>query len=263
MTTNEYLTLAISSLALVVSVGSAIVAYGQQNKSLRTTIRDQLTSVVQDLIAAQGEMTVLNAEPIETRNSFYSAKISSANIKLTSLARQACALNDMQPDVGFDVELIAIASALATMGDLPLAESYFKRAVAKSPTPYYRVVNLGLYANFLFEQSRHAEGRAIYGESLALLDNNTNFNKWANGITYQSWFVNEVWNVAGASDEAQKHYDNARRLFESISVAGTRESALHDLEMARASSPLGERSEAPSIARGAVKGGSHLFSRPL
>jgi tetratricopeptide (TPR) repeat protein len=141
----------------------------------------------------------------------------------------------MQPNVGFDVELIAVATALATMGDLPLAEVYFKKAIEKSPSAYYKVVNLSMYAGFLFQQSRYAEGRGIYRDSLACLDDSTDFNRWANGTTYQAWFIDEVWNRDGASDEANKYYDNARRLFQSLSVAATREGALHDLELARGS----------------------------
>jgi tetratricopeptide (TPR) repeat protein len=152
----------------------------------------------------------------------------------------------MQPDVAFDVEMIAVATALATMGDIPLAESYFKKAIDKSPTDYYKVVNLGQYASFLFQQSRFAEGRGIYRDSLVLLDNGTDFNKWANGTTYQSWFVNEVWNVPGANNEANEYYNKARDFFQSISSAGKRESAIHDLEMARASSPLGDNAR-PAI----------------
>ncbi len=242
MTTNEYLTLFISLLALVVSIAAAFVTYRQENRSQRTTIREQLTSVVQDLIVAQGDMTVLDAEPLESRDATYTARTASANLKLTSLARQACALNNMQTDVGFDVESIAIATALATMGDLPLAEEYFKNAIAKSPSPYYKVVNLGLYANFLYRQSRHAEGRRIYVDSLSVLDNSTDFNRWANGSTYQSWFVNEVWNERGSTDDANMCYVNARNLYQSIGDAGMRETAIHGLESARASSPPGERS---------------------
>ena len=74
MSANEVLTLAISLLALVVSIVAAFLAYRQQNKELRTTIRDQLSGVIQNLIEAQQEIAVLGAIPSDQRDSLYSVK---------------------------------------------------------------------------------------------------------------------------------------------------------------------------------------------
>jgi tetratricopeptide (TPR) repeat protein len=239
MAENDILTLSVSTLALIVSVASIFITYRQQKKELRTTIRDQITGVVQQLISTRAEMMLQQAISFEKRDSVYSTRIETINMKLTSLARQACALDNLQPDVGFDIEFIAIASSLSSSGDYPLAETYFEKAVNKSPGPYYKTINLSLYASFLFERYRHMDARKTYNNALSILDNTTDFNKWANGCIYRSWFIAEVWNLPSPHGEAEKCYQSAETLFRSISAVGMREGAIADLQMLRSISPLG------------------------
>jgi tetratricopeptide (TPR) repeat protein len=155
----------------------------------------------------------------------------------------------MEPDVSFDVEAVAIANALAIAGDVPLAEEYYKRAIKKSPSPYYKVVNLGLYADFLFRQSRYDDGRKAYEDSTVILQNTTDFNKWANAYAFRMWFTSEAWNVPTEFSQAEECYRKARQIIATIAGSAARTEQFEDLELARQVSPLGVPPELGSVSR--------------
>ena len=233
VSTNDYWTLSISLLALIVSMASAVAAYRQQGMGLRTTIRDQLTTVVQSLINTQAELEVVNIERDVRPSPLNSAKAGTINQKLTSLMRQACELNNLEPDVAFDVELLTVANALATSGDIPLAEHYYVEAIRKAPSGYYKTINLSVYARFLYAQSREGEGRAAYRDALSVLDASTDFNKWSNGQTLISWIYSEAQLGPAASPTPDELYQQAEALYRQIRAPGLRASALRELAATR------------------------------
>lgn len=208
MSRNDILTLVVSSLALVVSISSALVSTHMQRREMRTTLRTQLTSVVQDLIAAQAELErLLGSEEAKTDAGI--SRSASLNHRLTALARQACALDQLDGSVGFDVEFVAVANALNTSGDYDLAESYFKKSIDAAPSPYYRALNTTFHANFLFQRGRIAVARDAYRTALSLLPNRTDGNRVTNVRALEGWICNErsiaarAENVDGLVKEAR------------------------------------------------------------
>jgi hypothetical protein len=232
--------MAISGLALVVSIVSAVIGQIQEKKQLRISVREQLSSVVQDLISSQAEYAMLYPEPPEKRDSAYGVKMGTLNHKLTSLARQACALDKLDGEVGFDVQFIAIANALATSGDQPTAEEYFEKAVARSPSVYYRSINLTLFGTFLFNQSQPEKGRRIFADAAAALPLASDFNRMTVSRAYQAWCIAEAWNDPASGVRADECYQNAQRILQGIKSDPMRKACLRDLEQATGRMPAGE-----------------------
>lgn len=238
METKDYITLTISALAFIVSVISTLIAMSRQKGQMRTGIREQLSSIVQELITTLAENSVLQSEPMNNRDVLFYSKSSSFSHKLSSLARQASALIELEPTIAFDVELSAVAQALNIVGDIPQADKFFQQAIKASPSDFYKIINLRMYADFLFRQGKHQPGRKIFEDALGIFDNDSDFNKATNGYTYQMWFVSEVWNIPSPHGQAEECYKNARGLIESISATTYRVNFLQSLESARKASPL-------------------------
>ncbi len=245
MEIKDYITLTISVFAFILSVTSTVIAISRQKRQMRTTIRDQLANVVQEIITTLAENSVLQSEPIQKRDNSFYAKGSSYSHKLSSLARQATALIESVSDnIAFDVELSAVAQALDTVGDIFQADKYFERAIDVSPNDYYRIINMRLHAGFLFRQGKHQKGRKIFEDALAIFDDTSDFNKATNGYTYQFWFVTEVWAIPSPYGEAENCYKKAKGLYESISASSFRANCLQGLEAAFVTSPLAASSPA-------------------
>ncbi len=246
MDTKDYITVAISGLALSVSLISAMVATRRQNTQMRTTVRDQLASIVQELITTLAENRILQSEDIAKRDALFYSKGSSFSLKLSSLARQASALIAQDRNIVFDVEFAVIAQALDVVGDIHEADRDWQAAVAVSSSDYYKIVNKRGYADFLFRQGRHQAGRKQYEEALTILDNNSDFNKWTNGYTYQMWFTSEVWNIPAPHGRAADCYRDAMGLYESISSAIAKANCMQGLAAARLASPSAPAPPTPS-----------------
>ena len=229
MTTNEFLTLLLSGLALAVSLLTFLIGQAQEKKQMRASVREQLSRVVQDIIAAQGDYAMLDAEPPERRDAGYDARIGSANHRLASLSRQATELTKLEENVGFDVEYIAIANALGTAGDLPAARSNFEQAIRLAPTPYYKAINLRMFAYFLFTHDHFDEARKIFEEAVAVQPNVDDFNRSNNVRIYLEWGGLEAWVEAPGERRAAACFENARQVAQSIGFAPIREAALRDV----------------------------------
>ena len=114
-----------------------------------------------------------------------------------------------------DVDYVAIAQGLTLVGDNVLADTYMQNAISKSPSNFYRIINLRGYADFLFRQGRHEFAREKYQEAVKIFDNDTDFNKATNGYTYQMWMNSEFY--SGFSSESESHYQRALGIYNSIS----------------------------------------------
>lgn len=230
MTTNELLTLVLSVAALGFSLITYFIGRKQEAKQQRASVREGLSSVVQELITVQGELQVLSAEPPPARGPTYAQKLGSLNHRLTSLARQAAELDRMELDVSFDVELAAIALALESAGDIPASEIYFRRAIKKSPSPYYRAINWGMLARSLFNQFRLEPARKAYAEALSALPNTSDFNRSVNVRTLFSWYSSEAWHRNPPGGSAADLLAQARALAATIEHVPMRESVQRQFE---------------------------------
>jgi tetratricopeptide (TPR) repeat protein len=254
MSETDILTLTVSGLALAVSIVTWYLGQKQEKKQMRASVREQLSRVVQDLIEAQGDLSMLDAEAAEQGKPVSPAKSGSANHRLTSLARQACELIKLEENVAFDVEYIAVANALWTSGDLPAAELYFKRAIEQAPSAYYKAINLSMYGDFLFSTDQAVAGRLAFEKSVSLLANTDDFNRRINSRNLQSWGSREIWYSTQEDDKAGRCFDRARRLILEIGFTPNRESFLRELESRMALPAQRIEDPAPSATAGSPAG---------
>jgi len=235
---NDPIAVAVSILAFVVSLVSTFLTLRLQSKSGTEAALDQLGEITQKIIDTLSERSELESLDPHRRDVSYYSKLSSLNYKLSLLARQADYLIELESPIVSDVQYCLIALGLAQIGDVDTAQKYWELGIAKSPSDFYRIVNLRGYASFLFIQGNCEAGAVQYQNALKIWNDDQDFHKYHNGYTYQMWFVSEM-QTRGMSPQANQYYERAKQLFESISNPGGRMSALEALEMARSSLMMG------------------------
>jgi len=195
---------------------------------MQTTVRDQLSGIVQELIKLLNENEEHQSTPPTAQDSNFFRRSVSIQQTLTALSRQALALIKLAPEVVFDVEFSCVALALEVVGDFPEAERYSKEAVKSSPSDYYRITNLRTYGAFLLRQGEHERGRKLFQEALSIWGNTTDFSKLMNGYTYQFWGRAEWWCSPGRG-RADECFRQAKEIYETISADEMRAQALRNL----------------------------------
>jgi tetratricopeptide (TPR) repeat protein len=242
----------ISALALAVSVISAVYSFRLQKLDSRRSTREHLNEAVSELIKLNAEGQSLWSIPPHQRDQLFYQRQAVIGQTVIAVSRQAVYLAEQQPDLVTDIEYYIIAQGLVASGDFMRAEEYWHKAIKAAMSPYYKIENTRMYADFLFNQGKHEAGRAHYQEALKLFDNNTDYQKFTNAFTYQMWMVSEAnhrfW------EEADSNYNRARRLFESISNPYAKENGLAGLERAReGSNKLRNDSRSPAAEPGVIQ----------
>jgi tetratricopeptide (TPR) repeat protein len=222
----------LSAIAIIVSVASALIAYSLQRSDSQRSAREQLSESVAELINLNSKNYHVWSTAPEHRNATYYQEISSISQIAASITRQAVFLVNSYPDMVTDVDYVAIAQGLTLVGDNVLADTYMQNAISKSPSNFYRIINLRGYADFLFRQGRHELAREKYQEAVKIFDNNTDFNKATNGYTYQMWMNSEYY--SGFSSESDSHYQRAIGIYNSISNQMMKTYNINSLGQARA-----------------------------
>ena len=232
---REKITIILSVLAVIISLVSVAVAIQQNESSNDRTVRDQLTSTVTELIKLNAANARLLATPPEEQNPFFFQESSTNSQIAAPITRQSVFLVEKHPNIATDVDYVAIAQGLMIVGDNELADRYMLTATEKSPSDFYKIINLRGYADFLFRQGKHESGRNAYQKSLEIFDNDTDFNKLTNAYTYQMWMVSEAWN--GFPQEAERHYQRASNLANSISSKTRNSNVIRQIEQAHDRTP--------------------------
>ncbi len=109
--------LILSSVALIVSVISAIFSFRLQKTDSRRSTREQLNGIIRDLIKLNAENNSLWFVPEEQRDQIHYQKQSSMAQTAASLSRQAVYLAEQEPALVTDVEFMTIAQGLTLVGD--------------------------------------------------------------------------------------------------------------------------------------------------
>lgn len=226
----DFATATISALALAVSIVSAIYSFRLQRFESRRTTREHLNGTINELIKLIAEYSSALFVAQEARDYLYYQKVGTITHTATALSRQAVYLAEQQPDLVADVEYATIAQGLVLAGDSMLAGRFWQKAIESSTGEYYTIVNTRSYADYLFNQGRHEAGREHYQKALSIFGNEGDFQKFTNAYTHQMWMVSEanhrIW------EEAEKHHNLARRIFESVASPSYRETGLAGLQRA-------------------------------
>ena len=203
---------------------------------MQTTVRDQLSGIVQELIKLIRENAEYVSTPSTEQNASFFRRGASIQATLAGLARQARHLIELAHEIVFDVEFSVLAQAMEIVGDVPEADRYWEEAVQSSPTAYYRIINTRGYGAFLIRQGEQERGRRLFQEALSMWPNTTDFNKLVNGFTYQFWGENEWFSSPSRAEEC---FRNARERYETISSASLKEQALRRFRGTHPESPSG------------------------
>ncbi len=220
----------------MVSVVSASIAFHLQSSDSQRSAREQLSKTVAELIDLNWENNSLWSTAPENRNTTYYQKLSSISQVAASITRQAVFLVNSYPEMVTDVDYVTIAQGLTIVGDNLLADTYNQNAIAKSPSDFYRIINLRGYADFLFRQGRHESAREKYQEAVKVFNNDTDINKATNGYTYQMWMNSEFYN--GFPAEAESHYQRALGIYNTISNQLMKTDNLNSINQARDAFPV-------------------------
>lgn len=232
---KEKITIILSILAVVISFGSAMISMQQNESSSERAVRDQLTATVTELIKLNAANARLYGTPLEKQDPLFFQEASTNSQMAASITRQSVFLVENHPDIVTDVDYGAIAQGLMIVGDITLADQYMRTATEKSPSEFYKIINLRGYADFLFRQAKHELGRNMYKEALEIFNNDTDFNKQTNAYTYQMWMVSEGGN--GFPQESETYYHRASSIAKSISLEAWRKNVIRGIEQAYASIP--------------------------
>jgi len=195
---------------------------------MRTTVRDQLSDIVQELIKLIREYEEHQSALPMLQNAGFFHRGAAMQASLAALARQAGHLIELAHEIVFDVEFSVLAQAMEVVGDIPAAERYWKEAVKSSPTDYYRIINARGYGAFLIRQGELERGRRLFEETLSILANTTDFNKFVNGFTYQFRGRHE-WTSSPGHGRADECFKNAKERYETISSASMKGQAFRNL----------------------------------
>lgn len=222
----------LSAVAIIVSLGSASIAYRLQRSDSQRSAREQLSESVTELIKLNSKNNEMWSTPSENRKATHYQELSSISQMAALITRQAVFLVNSYPDMANDADYVAISQGLTLAEDNLLADTYMQKAIDKSPSDFYRIINLRGYADLLFRQGRHESARERYQEALKIFDNNTDFNKATNGYTYQMW-MNSEFN-SGFPTESELYYQRALTLYNSISNQMTKTNNVSSLKQAKA-----------------------------
>jgi tetratricopeptide (TPR) repeat protein len=188
MDTKDIFALTFSGFAFILSLVTSILTFRQKRYETERGLRQQITDVIGKLNEVFERDEQLKREAAGNRNTPAIVNLRSFyNGQKLFYARQAIFLMKQAPKLVTEVEYNSLARAFASNDDLPEADSYYRQAIAVSPTPFYKAINLRGHARILFALGRVKEGRTAFQEALKLVAADNDPNMWFHGETYQRW----------------------------------------------------------------------------
>lgn len=233
MDTNDVLTLTLSSCALVASLIAIYGSIWTSNRENKTAIREQMNSLIFELIEMNTAYVELLSTPATTTQEINKMTYKSSLLveRALPLSMQAISLINQAPNVmnAMDFYLTAEVSRIAQSWEV--VNLCYERAIKNywNTTAFNKVTFRRGYAHTLFEQGNHDEGRRRYREALEVVPSSNDRYKHMNGYTCLRWYRNESGFVLqGKSSE--EHYERAKEIYASIEDATARQVNLLQLE---------------------------------
>lgn len=221
MDIKDYLTVSISSLALVVSAISLVVTFRQRAQENQRGVRKTLSETLGQLVEVSMSFAKLDAEHPEQTDQIVSLR-RMHNTQRRYLANHAEYLVEQIPGLATDIDYNLLAQAFRAIGDYDKVQKYWELCVAKSESNVIRAMNLRGHANFLFFQGSPQLGRKKYQESLELSLADTDNVRRDRADTYAMWARVEM--DFGFIGEAQRLRELAQQAAYRIGHAGMRDS---------------------------------------
>ena len=229
METKDIATVALSALALCVSLAAFQVSYTRGRREQLRAIRQQLAETTDKIAESQLEHTKLMFGDAKADVALQRSVSGIVSQRMSALLNQAVYLTTQAPSLVSAVDYGTIASVSASTGDLALAETNYRKAIAACPTDFARSGMTRSYGNFLFSQRRFEEGRATCRNAVTLITGNDNMARAQKGSIYMNWAWCER-NHANAPNQAADAFENASAEFTGIDNEGMRQPMLARLE---------------------------------
>ena len=182
---EKILSLAIIIIALIFSAGTTAISLRLQTNARRRSIREQLSNLMQDISRTLDENILIWATPSDQRDAIFHQKLGSIVRRFETLCHQALHLLREDPTIAHHADYAILAQALLTSNNSPKAEECWNKAIEIAPTDFDKLSNMRTYADFLFQQGKHEQGRAMYQKAVEILANDKDFNKFTNAYTHQ------------------------------------------------------------------------------
>jgi type II secretory pathway pseudopilin PulG len=233
METKDYITVAISLLALLFSIIASTLSLRNKKHDDERNLRSLLNDSIDKIRSIRTEQAKYRSEHFS--NPQTEAVAGLFNHQINSFTRLAVYITDQIPSLVTDIEYATIADAFGWTGDQQKARQYWDKAIYNSKDSYYEIINRRDYANFLFTYGSIGEGRDQYKRALELSPINDDTSKYMTGYTYRMWGVNE--RGAGNEMTSKEYFDKVAEAYGTIALNGFRTFALNDLELARKFDP--------------------------
>ncbi|MDM8530455.1 hypothetical protein QUF63_04735 [Anaerolineales bacterium HSG25] len=234
MTTNDWLTISISGIALMFSVLTTVISLRQRSLDVQRNVRDQLSNIINELHTTFVEKQKLKPsfQPNKNLTPEESNRLRRIRNKNRFLVRQAVFLIEQLPmKLVSDMEYAEVAIALDTIGNIPQAELYWKKSVDAAVDDFYKSSNTKGYARFLVTHDRYDEARQIYKQRINAIHDNSDHMKYAKGELYRSWARGEA--EVNSLSKANELFRKAETEYNSIQNTELKLSGLSNLNEAK------------------------------
>jgi hypothetical protein len=167
METKDYILIAISVCALMLSLISLIVTLIQKNKETKRTIRKTLTDTLESISKIGIEATKLKGSRDIDYNSEQGIQLRrNYNSQRRILIAHADFLILRYDKLATEIDCNILAGAYAAIGDQDKAEYFWQKTIDKSISAPIKHMNLRGFGTFLFNNGKEKLGKEIFHEAL-------------------------------------------------------------------------------------------------
>lgn len=225
---KDKFTILISILALLVSGVAEITSFDIGKAEEQNAVRQQITEVLKEITA--NDLKIINLQSDKTINNRQRLFVNTIlGQRRAILLQQVLYLKDKEPALITSIDYNTIAYIEAEVGDMRLAERYFKKAIDLSQSDRTKAFATVSYAVFLFSTQRQSEGRDQFTKALSLLHGNNDTAHVDRGNLYQIW-GNEEMTLAPSDQRFEKIFESGRKEFRNITDHASSCQALDQLD---------------------------------
>lgn len=232
MNKKDKATIAISIIALMISIAATINSEVKSQYEKKRILKSQLTDVLSRINKLNIENAKLFKEIGKTDPEYFQTLSAMYNQENGFLLQQAMLLSKQIPELVSDIEYNTIALANFNTGDFITAEEYYLKAIDSCHDNYYSALAMKSYAMFLFQIMRYEQGREYFKNAISLLNNNDNRDKYTRGTIYQAWAFNEMA-IGSSQTQIQNLLSNAEMEYSGIDNEILRSNAMQGLSATR------------------------------
>jgi tetratricopeptide (TPR) repeat protein len=221
-------TLLLSIAALVISVVASILGALRKSADDRRQMRGTFNDLLSQISTLKTSLDIALAEGYTATDlPIFNARTGALQKQIAALVSRAAEMHNAANLPLSVAELTIMAEAMA-LKSAPLAEGYWRRAIAASAEPGDRFAAAVGFGDLLYSLGRNTEATAQFDAVRAMLAPN-DFDALGRACYAQANFEAR----AGLLDEARRSYSAARRAYEQMPNASLRAFRLRDLEQAQ------------------------------